>query len=271
MPSTEPLVGILLPSFNDERIVHTVMSIRLADPEGVTRIYVIDGGSSETLLATIRKCLRDHDVLTSERDKGVFDALNKGLDTVREPYLGWLGSDDFYTGEMNFSELASRFERDKLDCVLFAAALLDDVKVRRVTYPYPPTLNSYRLGRFVPHFSSFWSRDAIGDKRFDLRYAIAADHDFFLRVITQRRLRFHTDQRIGTGARLGGISTGSWKRIYQANRDCIEIYSRYMGRAVALFAVSQKLLSKLGLRQLRERPPLMGDTLNAVIAAAKLQ
>lgn len=238
-------IGIIVPSFRDARIVHTILSIVKLDPANLTRIYILDGGSPQSLLSTISELLRPHDVLISEPDAGIFDALNKGLDMVSEPYFGWLGSDDFYTAAVNFADIVNRFEAGQLDCVIFGTAFINNFRECRRTSARAPTRINYATGRLIPHFSSFWRTATVGSFRFDLAYPVAADMDFFIRLVRAHRLRSCCVDEVGTVMRLGGASTGGTKRILAANWDTFSIFSKYMGHPLAAIAVMAKLAVKI--------------------------
>lgn len=139
-------IGIIIPSFNDCRILHTVMSIRIADPENISRAYIIDGGSRLGLIEELRPLLRPQDVLISEPDRGIFDALNKGLDRVEEELIGWLISDDFYTRNVKFNEVVHEFSKNGIDCLIFDVMYVDNYGGGRRSLAMPPTPGNYRQG-----------------------------------------------------------------------------------------------------------------------------
>lgn len=263
-------IGIIVPSFRDARIVHTIISIIMLDPSNLTRIYIMDGGSPDELLNAIRGLLRPHDILVSERDAGIFDALNKGLDILAEPYFGWLGSDDFYTGSVKFAEMVERFEKEQLDCVIFGTAFIDDFKVRRRTPAYRPSSFNYLIGRLVPHFSSFWRKETIGSRRFDLNFPSSSDQDFFLGLILTKPPRSYCSPTVGTMMRLGGASTGGARRILRANLDTFKIYRHHRGMLLGLLGVGSKVASKLIPSTFARPLPVMGDMTDAITAAGQL-
>ena len=216
MTSSAQSIGIVIASFNDNRIIHTITSIKAADPHRVSRIYVMDAGSRPAVVDAIKLVLRPHDVLVSERDAGIYDGINKGLDRVKEEFVGWLGSDDFFTQNVNFDEILSRFAHGHLDCLIFDIAFIDDYGVARRSLAHAPTPNNYLLGKLVLHYSSFWRRSTIGTLRFDLQFPVAADQDFFLQLVSQKKLAYEIDNRVGTVMRLGGASTGGAACVFTA-------------------------------------------------------
>jgi glycosyltransferase len=267
MTSSSQSIGIVIASFNDNRIIHTITSIKAADPHRVSRIYVMDAGSRPAVVDAIKLVLRPHDVLVSERDAGIYDGINKGLDRVKEEFVGWLGSDDFFTQNVNFDEILSRFALGHLDCLIFDIAFIDDYGVARRSLAHAPTPNNYLLGKLVLHYSSFWRRSTIGTLRFDLQFPVAADQDFFLQLVSQKKLAYEIDNRVGTVMRLGGASTGGTARILSANRETFHVYKKYMGAPLAALAVAIKLLRKIVWKLTASRYPILKEFTNSMLFA----
>ena len=131
-------LGIILPSYNDERVVNAIESIIKIDKNRLSKIYVIDGNSGEKITNKISNQLRQHDIHISEPDHGPFDALNKGLDIVEEEIIGWLGADDRYPTDIDknlFESLVLNFdENPRVDALVYNCVHLDGEKISRVTY-----------------------------------------------------------------------------------------------------------------------------------------
>jgi glycosyltransferase involved in cell wall biosynthesis len=113
------VVSIIVLSFNDERVLNAINSIR-SSGKNLTdelEIIVIDGGSSLELLEDIQGILSENDQLHSEPDDGIFDALNKGLSCASGTYIGWIGSDDAYLPGFTFDYVIETLENfDLLIC-----------------------------------------------------------------------------------------------------------------------------------------------------------
>jgi glycosyltransferase len=254
-----PKIGIIIPSYNDKRIVHAILSVIKHDPANLTRLYIIDGGSQPEVVDLIRRHIRPHDYFKSEKDKGIFDALNKGLDAIDEEYLSWLGSDDFFTQHTDFAAVVSAFNAENLDCYQYDLVFADEMQSRRRTVAFAPTLSNLRLGRHAQHFSSFWRKSRIGTTRFDLKYKIAADINLFCEMAHPVPSKTKLDHRVGTIARLGGISTKDIRHIIKSNTEVFHIYRKYMGTGSALFATLCKVARK-GISQMKmDRYAVIGE------------
>ena len=237
-------ISIILPSFRDRRILSAIKSIRMFDDLSTVRIIVIDGGSDEQLIGDVRLALNPDDVLVSERDKGIFDALNKGLDRVNTPYVGWLGSDDLFTGEVRASEVVSALHI----CQIYVASLYitSRMRIRRLTRSYFSANGLIRFGLHNPHYSTFGHADLFCAYRFDIA-SISADIGYFLDVFSNSP-SVRSTPKVATLQEEGGFSTGSSMRSVAINRSAYEHYRKRSNGLVALLSVALKMGHKMTSR-----------------------
>ena len=94
-------ISIIILSFNDIRVLEAIKSVQAFNDNNEVAIIVIDGGSEDELVKEINSMLSKEDLLISEKDNGIFDGLNKGLNYSKGDYIGWLGSDDFFSSQFN--------------------------------------------------------------------------------------------------------------------------------------------------------------------------
>lgn len=233
-------ISLIIPSYNDLRILRAIDSVRAFDDGGLVSIVVVDGGSAREVVAQIADCLTDGDVLISEPDCGIFDALNKGLDVARTPYIGWIGSDDALTGEVK--------AREVVQC-LIAADLFVATTVhvqsgirKRVTYSWPAKFGLVRFGLNNPHFSTFGRSELLKRERFPLSLR-GADVEYFLRIF-KGSPRIVTSNRVCTLMEEGGFSNSSYRSILKTNVELYSVYRRHVLAPVAGLAVLAKLTYK---------------------------
>lgn len=247
-----PSLTILIPSFRDPRILATIRSVRHFDDVDAVRVLVIDGGSPPDLVEAIRAALIPGDALLSERDKGIFDGLNKGLDRIATPYMGWLGSDDLFTGEVMASEVLAAL--GKADLFIHSVAFIDDRHVRRITHSSPSARGMMPLGLHNPHYGTFGRTELLQSERFDI-LDTAADIDYFLRI-WRRNPSISYSERIGTLMGEGGFSNSSTQKILKNNRSVYSAYRRHYGPFVPPVAVAVKLLYKAFGRAIHSISPI---------------
>ena len=87
--------SIVIPSFNDLRIIETISSINQQNyPRNKIEIIISDGGSDEKIIDEIKSAITENDNLLIEKDEGIFDGINKGLQRSKNEIIFTLGSDD---------------------------------------------------------------------------------------------------------------------------------------------------------------------------------
>jgi glycosyltransferase len=245
---TEPKrISIIVASYGDPRIVGAIRSIRSFDDIGTVKIVLIDGGSSPEIQQLIRASLREEDIFISERDRGIFDALNKGLEACDTEFIGWLGSDDVFTGNIKASTVAA--ELSSHDLLVANTVLVQDISavprgnVVRMTHALPSRCGGVPLGLHNPHYSTFGSANLLRSERFRLDLK-GADIDYFLRIF-KKKPRVQTTNIVATVQGAGGFSTHSWSRMLRINTELIGVYSRHANWLLGPIAVAIKVSYKL--------------------------
>jgi glycosyltransferase len=227
-------ISVIIPSWNDPRIVHAIRSVRRFDDIGVVDLVVIDGGSRDGILEVLKPLMGPRDTLVSEPDKGIFDGLNKGLERVQTPYLGWLGSDDLYTGQVKASDVVAAL--DDADIFVTGLAMFRGRQIRRVFDARVVELGLVHFGLHNPHYSTFGRTGLLAGHRFPLTHK-GGDIEYFLDVFAQRP-RVKTTPKIGVAMAEGGFSNQSRTRILDINWVLFAVYRKrvgWFGAAVALF------------------------------------
>lgn len=252
---TDKQITIILPSFRDPRLLEAIASIRAFDDIGTVKLAVIDGGSEPALVEAIGQVLTPDDVLISERDRGIFDALNKGLDHSDTPYIGWLGADDLFTGEIKASDVV----RALTDSDLFVASayVVRGDWIRRKTHARPSALGLAKVGLHNPHYSTFGRSSLLKSERFDVDL-LSADIEYFLKLFAKNP-RVAASDKVLLIAAEGGFSTGSWAKAFRINRSVYDVYARRSNPVVAFVGIGvktgYKMLSVLRYRLFKRHWP----------------
>jgi len=261
------MIDIIIPSFNDLRIIRTISSIRVNKSYNLTKLIIIDGGSNESLLRLIRPLLRDTDFLISENDNGIFDALNKGLNSSKSEFIYWLGSDDFINVNYDFDNAIAIFKKDSgIHGICYKTLFFNDFNITRSLFIKNASLNRYKLGFHLPHFSTIWRRSSIGDLRFDLEYRISSDYDFFFKLFKSNSVNVKCINQVMVFMQEGGNSTKGLKQRWKGLKDVskihykntssipltiLAIFNRYFYKTLNLFNKSNTKKSSI-VRQLSD-------------------
>jgi glycosyltransferase len=209
---------------------------------------VIDGASTDGTVA-ILQAHRDHiAVLISEKDSGIYFALNKGLAHATGDVVGLMHSDDFFADDRVLEKVAAAFADPTVDGVY---ADLDyvakDVPTKIVRHWRSGAYNRKKLslGWMPPHPTLFLRRSVIERwGRFDTSFRIAADYDAILRYLGKGSIRLAYIPDVLIKMRVGGESNRSLARILRKSQ---EDYRALRKNGVGgLIALLWKNASKIG-------------------------
>lgn len=213
------LISIVIPSFNDDRILECLDSIIGLDiPRNKFQIIVQDGGSDKELLTLIKSKLSKNDVLTVENDKGIFDAINKGISLADGHYIATLGSDDRCL-DLTHDDLTQYKSRD-VD-VIMADIQYTDQNWQPVRFWRGRQISiwHYLIGRQYAHFGLICTKsvyEKVG--LFNIQNKTNADYEFFYFLcLAIRHFKQETLSRVVTQMRVGGNSSRNISTILRAN------------------------------------------------------
>jgi putative colanic acid biosynthesis glycosyltransferase len=160
---------------------------------------VIDGASTDRTGNIITDFSALNPVSVSEPDKGIYDAMNKGIDRAKGDYLWFLNAGDALSDLNVLRDVARELRSAFLPDFLFGDAREDGhIKTAK-------DMDAFTGGQITHHQAMLYSRKAVGDLRYDTQYKIAADYDFTLRFVSQAK-KFHYMSRILCDFQTGGVS-----------------------------------------------------------------
>lgn len=209
---------------NNPLVVQAVTSGLNQDYKGGIESIVIDGASSDGTLEALTPIRARIAHLVSEPDHGIYDAMNKGLRMASGEIVGILNADDLYQDHHVFARVARTFEDPAVDVCygdLVYVRQEDPTKVLRYWRSGPPRPGSFKWGWMPPH-PTFFVRRRVYDQLglFDLRYRIAADYEFMLRILAKFNRKAVYIPEVLVRMRAGGASNRSLNNILQANAEC---------------------------------------------------
>ena len=219
----QPLVSIITVSRNAAHTIDSAIRSVLSQDYQAIEYIVLDGDSTDGTQAVIEQFQDRITYYTSEEDKGLYDALNKGLKLARGEIIGILHSDDFYAHKHVINRVVAAFRLFKTQTIYADLEYVDGHKPQRTIRRW--TSGGYRRSRFMhgwmpPHPTLFVRREVYekhGD--FNLYFKSAADYEFMLRILFKRRVSSAYVPEVFIKMRTGGLSNASWKHRLKANRE----------------------------------------------------
>lgn len=222
--------SIITCTYNSEvHIAGAIESLRSSTFSDYEHIFV-DGASKDDTLNIIRKNLRPTDLLHTAPDKGIYDALNKGIELARGDIIGILHSDDRFASDRVLTQVHQAFQDPTVDAVYGDLRYISAKNTSRVirewkSAPFEPSL--LKKGWMPPHPTLFIRKaqlDAIG--RYDISLKIAADYDLILRLFKQPSLRTAYIPETLVLMQTGGVSNQSFSNIVHKSREDLQALRR---------------------------------------------
>lgn len=176
----KPLVSIITAVYNGEKYLEKTIKSVLAQSYENIEYIIIDGGSTDGTVDIIKKYEDKISYWISEKDSGVYEAMNKGLKVARGEYVAILNADDYYTPDAIALSIKNIIET-KSD---YSIANVDYVESNAIIRPIYPLKEDYVYQEMpYPHVSAVISEKVYNDiGLFDEGFKIAGDHDMALRI-----------------------------------------------------------------------------------------
>ncbi len=223
MESSKIKISIVTAAYNSAAtITDTFTSVAEQSYQNVEHI-LIDGNSSDETLSLARSDGKHLAKVISEPDKGIYDAMNKGIAETSGDIVGILNSDDFYANNDVLSKVADAFKDPSVDCVygdLYYVDPVDTSVIKRNWVSGEYKRASFLYGWMPPHPTFFVKKkhyDALGTYTLDLRSA--ADYELMLRFLYKHKLKAKYIPSVLVHMRDGGFSNSSLSHRWKANRE----------------------------------------------------
>ena len=223
---------------------------------------VVDGASTDGTVDIIREYeprFGGRMRWISEKDHGLYDAMNKGLRMAQGEAVGILNSDDFYTAPDILERVSETLTRDGADAVYGDIHFVDDSDLTKCVRYYSSRHFrrwKMRIG-YMPAHPSFYCRREVYEKLgpFDTDFKVAADFEQLLRFIFVNRIATRYIARDFVTMRTGGLSTSglqSWRAIYRDHMKAYKkngVYSNFFLEMLRYpFKAIELIQGKLGMK-----------------------
>ncbi len=244
----KPLITVITVVFNGAATLgHAIRSVVQQGYDNVEYI-IIDGGSTDSTVDILREHDESIDYWVSEKDAGIYDAMNKGIALSRGDFVGMLNSDDYFSDPSVLEKVAKRFERSGADVVFSCLDIVDPANQDRVLRRYRiPSFTPFmmRIGLMPPH-PTFYCRRSCYEKAGPYRtdYRIAADFEMLTRLLLKHHVTWQFIDETTVKMRAGGLSTSGLASSWVVNREIVRACTEN-GLYTNIFLLALKLPVRL--------------------------
>lgn len=228
----DPKISIITVSYNSESsILSTLESVNEQTWKNIEHI-IVDGGSQDKTIEIIQSHGSRVCRIVSEKDNGIYHAMNKGIELCSGDVIGFLNSDDFFCNRNVIKDYAEAFQKDQdLEACYGDVSYIEKnidhgIKILRKWKTGEFKIGSFSKGWIPPHPSFYAKKTAFkkfGNFNEDLAYA--ADFDLICRFICKGiKTQYLADNK--AYMRVGGATNKSWRNIYRGNKEIISVLKK---------------------------------------------
>jgi len=223
-------ISVVMVCLDAEKTIAFAIESFLNQSHPDKELIIIDGASSDRTVEIARSFQSPGIRIISERDHGIYDAMNKGLRLFDGDAIGFIGADDTFSGRNSLTLIADALA--DADIVYGDLDMVRDHTSKRV-------VRVWKSGEFhpkaflrgwMPAHATFYIRrkvvDAVGF--FDTSYDIGSDYDFILRAMI-RNFRVRYIKEILIDFQLGGKSSQGLRSAFHQNVECLRARRRHIG------------------------------------------
>ena len=200
-----------------EDCIRSVISQNYIDIEHI----IIDGNSSDNTLNIVNKYANKIQVIRSEPDQGMYDALNKGIAHATGDLIGILNSDDLFADPDALVHVVHCVQSQSCEAVFGNLNYVKRSQPQQITRRWvsnPFNRSDFRTGWMPAHPTLFIKKHCFEQfGGYSLNYGTAADYELMLRFFYKHRLKAVFLDRLLVNMRTGGLSNGSFRKLYFAS------------------------------------------------------
>jgi len=215
-------ISIITATYNSARTVKDTLQCIAEQSYPHIEHIIIDGLSNDDTLQYVKQFSHVKQ-LVCEKDKGIYDAMNKGIALASGEVVGILNSDDIYINNSVIGKVMERFEDDSVDIVYGDLQYVKQMDLNKVVRTWKAgsfTKKSFYYGWMPPH-PSFFVRKRVYDRlgSFSLELKTAADYEIIIRFLLKNELKAAYLPEVLVKMRAGGASNASLSQRIRANRE----------------------------------------------------
>jgi glycosyltransferase involved in cell wall biosynthesis len=219
------LVSIITVCFNSEKTIRDTIESVMSQDYAEIEYLIIDGGSTDGTMAIVREYGSRIQKIISEPDRGIYDAMNKGISNSSGDVIGILNSDDVYMESNSVSKLINKLVESGADSVYADLIVVERFNLSNVLRYYDSSFFSPKKFRYgwMPAHPTFFVKRSVYEcaGNFSLDYKIAADYEMLIRILWVKKYTYVYLPEPVIRMRYGGASSGGISRNWILNNEIV--------------------------------------------------
>lgn len=228
-------ISIITTTFNSEKTLKDTLESVLKQTYTAYEHIIVDGKSKDSTMQIVKEYEERYNGklrYISEKDNGIYDAMNKGIKMATGDVIGLLNSDDIYVNENVLQEIADKFEETNCDGTYANLIFMDEQTMSKPQRIWKSKNGKLENGWHPAHPTLYLKKEVykkIG--LFNLKYRIVADYDFMIRMLKDKSVKLEYIDDYIVYMRVGGASTagikGYIRNMKEANQVLIDNNIKY--------------------------------------------
>ncbi|OUS09152.1 hypothetical protein A9Q96_00290 [Rhodobacterales bacterium 52_120_T64] len=242
-------ISTIMVCYNSEETIAGAIESFLAQTYRDKELVLIDGKSTDSTLEIIQSFLEPGLKVFSEKDAGIYDAMNKGLSLFSGDAFGFLNSDDRYSHPNVLSKVVESLNTADIVsghiqyCRNHTAEPINQTRIWKSS---PFSIGSFKKGWIIPHPATYAVRqvyDCVGN--FDTSYKIAGDYEWILRTLEVNNFSHGVIDDIIVDMKLGGASTSGVRALLTNSLEPLRARRKWLNSGVIDAAIFYNVIRKL--------------------------
>lgn len=216
-------VSIITITYNSELTLRDTIDSVVTQSYNDIEYIIVDGGSKDNTLNIVKSYEEKISKIISEKDNGLYDALNKGIKLATGEVIGLIHSDDFYNNTNVIQHVVNAFKSSQADAIYADLYYVDKDDTSKIFRKWKS--GNYKHGMFVngwmPPHPTFFAKREVYQKYggFNLQLKSAADYELMLRLIHKHQIKLAYLPEFIIKMRVGGKSNVTLKNRIRANQE----------------------------------------------------
>jgi len=241
-------ISIITVCYNSGKTIgHTLQSVREQTYDDIEHI-IVDGCSNDNTLEIIKAKGSHVSKFVSEKDGGIYDAMNKGIAMATGEIIGFINADDFYASSYVLAKVVAALKNSSVDACYGDLCYVGQSDTSTVVRYWKSTnfhRTAFEIGWCPPH-PTFFVRREIYERfgGFDLTYRIAADFELMMRFLEVHQIRATYISEVLVNMRVGGTTNRSMMNIIKQNIEILRALKSHSLHSSIVRLFCHKLVSR---------------------------